>query len=145
MTLSEGQSPTAASLLLVETDILVRLGLADFLRGCGFRVIESANADEAKLILASNSKIDVVFSDAQLPEPMTGFHFAQWVRRRRPRVNLILAATVLGKAKAAAELCDATPIRAKPCEHGQLADRIQAMLARSARRPRAPWGSVLLG
>ncbi|MEJ0059981.1 MAG: response regulator [Terricaulis sp.] len=138
MTLSEVPASAVPTILLVEPDVLIRLSLADYLRGCGFQVIEAAHAEEGKMILASDAKVDVVLADAQMPAPAMGFAFAQWVRRRRPSVTLILAASILNKAKAAAELCDSTPIRPKPCEHGHLADRIQSMLARSARKSRAP-------
>jgi DNA-binding response OmpR family regulator len=124
-------------ILLVEEDVLVRLSLADYLRGCGFVVIEAAHGDEARAILVTDTKVDVVFCDAQLSARTSGFAFAQWVRRRLPRVSLILTATVAGKAKAAADLCAATPACPKPCEPGQLTDRIQARLARAARKSRA--------
>ena len=41
----------APTILVVETDILVRHVIADYLRGCGYRVLEAATGEEATLIL----------------------------------------------------------------------------------------------
>lgn len=127
----------ARVVLLVEEEVLVRLSIAEYLRGCGFVVLEAASASEAMSILLADEKVDVVLSDAQLGGE-GGFAFAQWVRRRRPRVTPIITATIAGKAKAAAQLCDDHPIKPKPCEHGQLADRIQALMAKRSRKSKAP-------
>jgi len=39
------------TILLVEDEILVRTVIADYLRTCGYKVIEAAGADEAILVL----------------------------------------------------------------------------------------------
>ena len=40
-------------ILLVEDDILVRHPLADYLRECGFTVVEAVNGAEAKAVISS--------------------------------------------------------------------------------------------
>jgi CheY-like chemotaxis protein len=37
--------------LFVEDEVLVRMPIAQYLRDCGYRVIEAANADEAMTVL----------------------------------------------------------------------------------------------
>ena len=132
-------------ILVVEEEVLVRLSLAEFLRACGFWVQEAASTEEAQSILVADDRVDIVIADAQLAGATDGFALAQWIRRRRPKLQLILAVGVPGKARAAAELCDQHARRPKVCEHVHLADRINAMLARRARRSkgaRATWVHV---
>jgi CheY-like chemotaxis protein len=52
--------------------------IAQYLRDCGYRVLEAASVDEAMTILQkSDTHIDVVLSDVEMPGPMNGFGFAQ--------------------------------------------------------------------
>ena len=43
-----GKRPT---LLIVESDILVRHPIAEYLRECGYKVLEAGNTDEALFII----------------------------------------------------------------------------------------------
>lgn len=38
---------TSTTILVVEPDILVRMVIADYLRDCGYKVVEGVNADES--------------------------------------------------------------------------------------------------
>jgi CheY-like chemotaxis protein len=58
--------------LVVEDEILVRLTIADHLRGAGYEVVEAANATEAIAVFASGELVDVVFTDVQMPGAWTG-------------------------------------------------------------------------
>lgn len=128
---------SAPIVLLVDEDVLVRLSIAEYLRACGFAVREAANVAEAKAVLLTDEHVDYVLSDAQLSGE-GGFAFTQWVRRLRPNATPIMTATVAGKAKAAAQLCDDHAPKPKPCEHGRLSDRIQALVAKRARKSKTP-------
>jgi two-component system, response regulator PdtaR len=64
------QSPTV---LVVEDEVLVRMVIADYLRDCGFRVLEASTADEAMRVLGTNERVDIVFSDVQMPGSLDGF------------------------------------------------------------------------
>ena len=55
-------------ILLVEDDIIIRLGVADYLRGCGFVVLEASGSKEARTIIIAGPKFDILLSDAQLAE-----------------------------------------------------------------------------
>ncbi|HVY83703.1 MAG TPA: response regulator [Caulobacterales bacterium] len=136
-----GSSKTPV-VLLVEEEVLIRLSIAEYLRHCGFWVIEAASAHEAKSILLADETVHIVMCDAQLAGDESGFALAQWVRRRRPNMALLLAASVAGKARAAADLCDKHALGDKQCEHPHLADRIQSMMARRARKNRSPRGAL---
>ena len=123
--------------LVVEDEILIRMVIADYLRSCGYRVIEAASADEAMIILQHKElEIDVVFSDIEMPGSMDGFQLSKWLRANRPNVDVVLAGSVARAADAAADLCDSGPVP-KPYEPQIAADRIRQLMAlRSARKKR---------
>jgi CheY-like chemotaxis protein len=78
------------TILVVEDEILVRTVIAAYLRDCGFDVVEAGNADEAVRVLEAGIRIDIVFSDVNMPGSLDGFGPAQWLRRERPRLKIIL-------------------------------------------------------
>ena len=92
------QPPTV---LVVEDEILVRTVIAAYLRECGFDVIEAGNADEAIRVMGAGIRIDIVFSDVNMPGSMDGFGLAQWLRQERPDLKIILTS---GAAQTANQL-----------------------------------------
>jgi CheY-like chemotaxis protein len=121
--------------LVVEDEILIRMVIADYLRSCGYRVIEATSADEAMIVLQHQEfEVDVVFSDIEIPGTMDGFELSTWLRTHRPGVDVILAGSVARAVDAAAGLCDSGPVP-KPYEPRMAADRIRQLMAlRSARK-----------
>ena len=79
------QSGRHDTMLIVEDEVLVRLMLAEYLRGCGYRVLEAAHAAEAIKVLEAEIAVDILFTDVQLPGELDGFGLARWTRERRPR------------------------------------------------------------
>ena len=117
-------------ILVVEDDVLVRSMVAAFLRECGFGVIEANGADEAIRVLQAEIRVDIVFSDIQMPGSMDGFGLARWVRRERPWLKVILTSGAARTAKEVGDLCETGPILAKPYDHAELERHIRALLAR---------------
>ena len=117
-------------ILVVEDDVLVRSMAAAFLRECGFDVIEANGADEAIRVLQAEIRVDIVFSDIQMPGSMDGFGLARWMRRERPWLKVILTSGAARTAKEAGDLCETGPILAKPYDHAELERHIRALLAR---------------
>ncbi|MGZ5904834.1 MAG: response regulator, partial [Reyranella sp.] len=68
------------TVLVVEDEILVRTVIAAYLRDCGFDVVEAGSADEAVRVLEAGVRIDIVFSDINMPGSLDGFGLAQWLR-----------------------------------------------------------------
>lgn len=129
--LSEAASPT---ILVVEDEVLIRLVIAEYLRECGYRVHEAANADEAIAVLeAPEVSIDIVFSDVVMPGPMDGFALSRWVRAYRPGINVILTSGIERSAEIAGMLCEAGPLLAKPYEPQGVVERIKQLLAKASR------------
>jgi DNA-binding response OmpR family regulator len=118
---------------VVESEVLVRHVLAEFLRECGYRVVEAADADEAVVVLKeAGLAIDVVLAEAQ--PPANGFALAQWMRTHRPGLHLILAGSVTRAVDAAAELCEGDERLSKPYDPQVVRERIRRLLASRARR-----------
>jgi CheY-like chemotaxis protein len=76
--------------LIVEDAILVRLTIADYLRGAGYAIFEAANAAEAVAVFASGGRVDVVFTDVQMPGVMDGLMLAGWVQEHHPSVQVLV-------------------------------------------------------
>ncbi len=118
------------TILMVESDVLIRQPVAEYLRECGYKVVECGNVNEALLILnAEVESIDVVLADAQAPGKLDGFGLARQLRRDRPGIKVILAGTIASQAKEAADLCEEGPQLSKPYDPQLLADRIRRALA----------------
>jgi DNA-binding response OmpR family regulator len=116
-------------LLLVDREELVRTPLAQYLRECGYHVLEAISATEARRILSEGLQIvDVVLADVQtLGEE--GFAFAAWARKSKPDVRVVLAGTVEATARKAGDLCEEEPPIRKPYDHQLVLDRIRRLLA----------------
>ena len=67
----------AQTILFVEDEALIRMDMAEFLRECGYRVHEAANANEALEALRAKFAIDLVFTDINLPGGMNGLELAE--------------------------------------------------------------------
>lgn len=117
--------------LVVEDDVLVRTFTAAYLRDCGFDVVEASDAHEAIRVMEARVRVDIVFSDINMPGTIDGFGLAHWVRRERPALKIILTSGAGHGARPA----DEGPILAKPYNHAELERRIRALL--TDRNPRA--------
>jgi len=83
------------TILVVEDDVLIRMPIADYLRDCGYRVIEAVSADEAMSVLMhQETQVDIVFSDIEMPGSTDGFGLSKWIRDNRPGIDVILTGTV---------------------------------------------------
>jgi CheY-like chemotaxis protein len=79
------------TILLVEDEVLIRMMLADELRGRGFNVVEAQNADEALTLLQSRVPVGLVLTDVQLPGSMDGIGLARLLRATRPELKVVIA------------------------------------------------------
>lgn len=78
------------SVLVVEDEALVRMGIAQHLSDEGFKVYEAAGADQAIDILAAHSDIKVLFTDIDMPGRLDGLKLAAAVRDRWPPVKIVI-------------------------------------------------------
>lgn len=130
---------TRPVVLVVEDEVLVRLVVAEYLRDCGFMVIEAGSAQEALKLFKADIDVDVVFSDIQMPGEMDGFGLAQWLRKNRPDVKVILTSgAASAAANKAADLCHEGPLLPKPYDSEEVERRIKQLLAARDRNDAKP-------
>jgi CheY-like chemotaxis protein len=80
-----------STILVVEDEILVRLMIAEELRGQDYNVLEAASADEACSVLQSGVKIDLVLTDIRMPGSIDGAGLVHLIRVERPALKVVLA------------------------------------------------------
>jgi DNA-binding response OmpR family regulator len=122
-------SSAQRTILVVEPDILVRMAIADYLRECGYKVLEGVTAQDVVTALESKQKIDVVFTEVQLTGDMDGFALARWVRKNHSGVNVVLTSGIPKAAEKAGDLCDESPLE-KPYHPQEVVRRIKVLLER---------------
>jgi DNA-binding response OmpR family regulator len=126
-----------ATILVVEPDILVRITIAEHLRNCGYRVLEAATAEDVMSVLGSGRTVEIVLMEVALPGSIDGFALAQWLRRRHPAIDTILASGVAGAAERVRDLCEDGPL-AKPYQPQEVMRRINLLLERRRSAVRGP-------
>ncbi|MES2728689.1 MAG: response regulator [Pseudomonadota bacterium] len=77
-------------ILVVEDDVSLRFTLAEWLRHLHYVVYETANADEAKIILASPLPVDLVVTDVDMPGSMSGLDLVDNMRHAAPGIPAIV-------------------------------------------------------
>ena len=86
----------------------MRMPIAQYLRDCGYKVIEAVSADEAMAVLLHRQTVvDVVFGDIEMASSVDGCGLARWVREHRPGLDVVLAGTIPRTVESANELCGA--------------------------------------
>ncbi|MEO7505537.1 MAG: response regulator [Sphingomicrobium sp.] len=130
MTAEIASGKVASSILIVDGDIISRHVIADYLRHCGYSVVEAANAEEAYAGLQEPTlSIDVIVCDVAGLGPKTSFELATWVRANRPELEVKLAGGVEMAAQTAADLCENGPRLARPYEPEAVIDYIKRLRA----------------
>jgi DNA-binding response OmpR family regulator len=127
---------TPSTILVVEPDILVRMAIASYLRGCGYRVLEGITATDVKTVLSSGQKVDLVLSEARLRGRVDGFGLARWIREHYSNVDVILTCGTTRAADKAGDLCDHGPLE-KPYHPQELVRRINLLRERRRTAPEA--------
>lgn len=97
--------------MLVEPDVLIRMTVAEYLRECGYRVVEAITGEEALRILGVGVRVVPVLSAVQLRGAVDGFALAERVREHFAGVKVILTTGIAMTAKKAGQLSDQGPRR----------------------------------
>jgi CheY-like chemotaxis protein len=124
--------PGSHTIMVVEPDILARMVIADYLRDCGYRVIEGVTAEDVLTVLRSRGVIDVIFSEVTLPGELDGFALAQRIRQMRFDIDVILTRGTASAAAKAGDLCDEGPLD-KPYHPQEVIRRIKILRERRRR------------
>jgi CheY-like chemotaxis protein len=128
--MTELSAESKNAVLVVDSDILSRHALADYLRHCGYVVVEAVSTDEALTALGEPSlEVDVILCAAEAIGTRSGFELATWVRQNRPELEVRIAGSLTGAAKEAADLCESGPHLARPYEPSTVIDYIKQLRA----------------
>jgi len=119
-------SPANREVVLVaEPDVFARVVLAEYLRECGFEVIEAGSAPDVLTVLRSGQEIDILLLDAQLSDGSC-FNLAREVRENYPRIDVFLTFGIARSAEKAGEICDDGPLY-RPYHPQEVVRRIQRL------------------
>jgi DNA-binding NtrC family response regulator len=122
------------AVLIVDGDILSRHAIADYLRHCGYKVVEAVSTDEAVTALGDPKLgIDVILCDIEAIGTRSGSQLATWVREIHPDLEVRIAGSLAGAAETAAELCESGPHLKRPYEPQSVVDYIRRLRAAHAR------------
>ena len=122
-------------LIIVDGDVLVRHVLSDYLRTCGYTVIEAATTDEATAVLGDTAlQIEAMLCDTDAPGARNAFELRAWSRAERPEVQVILAGSVSSAANKVAELCDEGPQLKRPYDPQSVSDYIKRIMGSQQRK-----------
>ena len=124
-------------IMVLESDVHVRTEIAEFLRECGYKVIEGITANDLWIIIDAKVKLDVVFSEVNLPGETDGFTVARRIRQTYPEVDIILTSSVEGAAEKSMDLCKEGPLK-KPYRAQDVDARIHVLLERRSSATRKP-------
>ena len=121
-------TPQLQVVLIAEDEPLIRMVACETLVDAGFSVIEAEHADAALAALHdAATRVDVLFTDVQMPGSMNGAQLAHCVHAIWPAVRLLVTS---GNAKPVSP-CLPQPARflAKPYDGRDVVGHIKALLA----------------
>lgn len=125
---------TAARILLVEDNDLVRDHVNAQLQGLGYAVTTVRNGVEALAALRADPGFDLLFTDVVMPGGMSGRDLAEQVRQLRPNLPVLLTSGYFDRGAVAAAAGHELPMLQKPYGFQDLAQKVRAALAQSPPR-----------
>ena len=120
--------PRAQRALVVEDDRDVRELVIEALESFGYVAIAVENGPMALNLLDSGTVVDVVVSDIQMPDGMSGFELARSIRNRLPHQAIVLTSGMTRFAQVPDDAVPDLPILRKPYQCEDLAQAIDAAL-----------------
>ena len=119
----EGPDIGSRTILLVDDEMLVRLGTAHMLQDIGYKVIEASSGRQAVQLLESDTPIDALVTDYAMPD-MTGDELAQRAIELRPNIKMLL---VTGYTAADQQMAIPLPRLEKPFGQDELDQALGAI------------------
>ena len=121
-------APQARRILVVDDDRAVRELLVEVLEGLDYAVTAAGSGPEALNLLDSGTAVDVVLSDVLMPDGMSGIQLAREIRRRLPRLAIVLTSGMTTISGTAADAAQDLPILRKPYRCDDLLRAIDAAI-----------------
>jgi CheY-like chemotaxis protein len=116
----------AARILLVEDESIIRMNLADVLRGEGYEVEEARDGSQAVQLFVSQH-FDLVVTDLVMPQ-LDGFKLIARVRSMSPGIPVILITAYLSRQAGKAILEGSSEFLAKPIQPDELITAVKHLL-----------------
>jgi CheY-like chemotaxis protein len=116
------------TVLVVEDETMVRMPIAEYLRDCGYKVVEAGDAGEAIAAMDAEGPVSLVFTDVRMPGKMDGFGLAEWFHSNYPDVPVLLTSGYHGGRSLPAASFPGGRFIEKPYSQTQVARRIAALL-----------------
>jgi CheY-like chemotaxis protein len=116
------------TVLVVEDEMMVRMPIAEYLRDCGYTVLEAADASEAIATIDAEGPVSLVFSDIRMPGKMDGFGLAEWFQAHYPSVPILLTSGYNGGRDLPLDPVSRARFIKKPYSQMQVARQIAALL-----------------
>jgi DNA-binding response OmpR family regulator len=116
-------------LLILEPEILIRMVVAQYLRECGYTVIEGVQASDFQTLLDSGRELHLVLADVNLSGNVNGFELSRSIRQTHPNIDVILTSGISATADQAHGLCADGPID-KPYHPKDVEARMRVLLER---------------
>ena len=132
---SGAAEPNPRTVIVIEPDILVRMVIAEYLRDCGYKVVEGVTADDVMAVLDAGRKIDIVLAEVQLTGGIDGFALSQWIRSNHPAIDVILTSGADKAADKAGDICDEGPLK-KPYHPQEVVRHINILRERRRAVPK---------
>lgn len=130
MTQSKDSGTPAGAILVVDGDILSRHAIADYLRHCGYGVVEAVSTDEAMTALGDPSlAVDIILCDVAAIGSQSAFELKTWVGEHHPTLEVRMAGSLAAVADTAADLCESGPHLSRPYEPQAVVDYIKQLRA----------------
>jgi CheY-like chemotaxis protein len=83
-------SPAQALILVVDDDVLERMGASYMFADAGYQVLEAGNGDAALRFFETNADIRLLFTDVSMPGATDGADLARQVAKRWPSVGIMM-------------------------------------------------------
>ena len=125
---AQARVPGKGRVLFVEDDAEVRETVAIALRAAGFEIHTAVTGDEALARLDAGERYEAVFTDVVMPGVLSGVDLATEVRRRFPRMGVVVATGYSDRA-VQVEGVRALP---KPYDPPQAVDALNAAITSSS-------------
>lgn len=119
---------TKIHVLLVEDESLIAEIIGETLTDAGHAVHSCSNAEDALVHLASGSRVDVLFTDINLPGEMDGAALAESARKTDPKLAVIYASGRWGLLDKLRGLPNAKILQ-KPYSPARACEAVESLIA----------------
>lgn len=116
------------TVLVVDDDASVRKSTSMLLRTLGYKAIEAESGLSAMAVLRADAQVAIVVSDVVMPQGVSGFDLARWIRTERPAIKIMLVSGQYSTAHIENLSLD-VPMLSKPYQSHDLAREIHRLLA----------------